>query len=217
MPESQITATAAGTNSGSAVGNPAPDGSPPTPPTVSREDFDALKRQNDWLAGQVRKLTEGAKSAPNPIAEPKPQREALAELQAEIIKDRTEAAAERRDLAIERAVQIDGVDAEALHDHLVARYGQQIKVDGRKVFYEDPATNERIPIDDFVRSLTSGAVGDRFKKAIPAGPRPTTGGRPSPHAPKSFSEMSQVERIELQRKDPRAYLAAMSSEYRSTR
>ena len=56
MADSQNTATAAGTNSGLAAGNPALEGSPTnTPQTVSREDFDALKRQNDWLAGQVRK------------------------------------------------------------------------------------------------------------------------------------------------------------------
>lgn len=219
MSDSNTTATGAGTNTGSAAGNPASEGSPNTPQAVSIEEFAALKKQNDFLAKQFREINQKLSTfTPAPAKseddEPKTVREGLTKLQAEIKADREAIAQERREVALQQAVNANGVDAdnaELLLDHISQRYGKNIKVDGRKVYHEDPVTGETAEIKDFVADLLKGPKGDRFRSAAKPGPKPVSGQRPRASSASSFLDMPQEERIKLQRENPAEYMRRMQA------
>lgn len=205
-------AAAAQTNSGAASGSQASEGNPP-PQTVTLEQFQALQKELGWACKQIREFasSRNAHAAPANSAEPATVREDLSKLRTEIVSEREAAAAERRDLAIEQSVRVDGFDSEALLDHVQARHGKNIKVEGRQVYHEDPTTGERLPIAEFVKKLTSGSQGDRFRKAAAPGPRGVSGQRPNLSGAPNFTDMPQEERLKLQRENPAEYMRRLQA------
>lgn len=211
------TATGAGPNTGLAEGSPAPEGTP-NPQTVSVEEFAALKRQNDWLAKQVRELATAKQPTPAKSDEPATLKERLDKVEATLATERAMNAAGKQKFALLQAVSASGVDAdnaELLLDHIQVRHSANIKLgeDGEPI-YDDPETGDRKSIKDFVAGLLKGPRGDRFRTAKPSGPNSKSlrggGNRPTSSAP-DFNDLSLEDRLALRNKSQSEYLRSMSS------
>jgi len=165
--------------------------------------FEGLKKQIAGLQQQVQ--TAKPKEEPNVLAEIEQQR-------AELRAFKEAAIAEKRESAIQAAIASHGIDADNadyLYDHIIVRHASKVKVEGNKVFVEDPVTGEQQTVKDFVGGLLKGPRGDKFKPAPAVTQTParsvrtsTTGGA----ARVPYAELPKEERLKMSEEERRAYV-----------
>jgi hypothetical protein len=192
--------------------NPGQTAEPTAANQGEQEEFDfkagyqELKKQLGQLFGKYRNL-ESAVSQPKPD---KPQqqdpeattlRARLERIEAERQAEREEITRERRDASVQNAILKHGLseeDAEILFDHIQARYGPGIKVEGRTVAYVDPTTGDPMPIQGLVDQVMK-SKGAKFMPPaqVPGGRglKPSNGGVRPKFVP--YMELSPEERAKL--------------------
>lgn len=195
-----VTPAAGTTNGGAAEATPAPNATA-NPPSISPEKFAALEKQVAFACKSIREFSEKF-TQPTTPAEPPTLKEDLTKLREEIRAEKKQAEADRKEAGLRTAIASHGIDAvraELLFDHINARHGGNVKVEGRTEIYEDPLTADKQPLKDFVGSLLSGPLGEMFK-AAPA-PGPDTRGlgtnRNANQARAKFSDLSTEEQQKL--------------------
>ena len=159
-----------------------------------------FEEKNRGLYAEIRRLKEAA-------AQPKPQaeeptttvRQELEALRNDIRRERAEADKEKRESAIQSAIASHGIDsenAELLYDHVVMRFGDNIKVDGRKVVYDDPITGDQKTVKDFIGDVLK-IKGDKFRPPVqtPTGRGLRTGNN-SPR-PLGYQDLPEADRLKL--------------------
>lgn len=185
---------------------PAPQNPPADPGAevqyVTREELQAQSNLIGGLRNQIHALVKqlGELKTPPTLApaEPGTVREELNRFKAEILADRDAARRETQSSAIQSAILANGIDAdgaEILFDHVMAKHGERIKVEGRNVYHENEL-GERKPVKDFVAELLKGPRGERFKPAPATSSLPRGSGAPAAGT-RRYSEMSQEERLKL--------------------
>lgn len=182
---------------------------------VSKEDFAELKRSLDWATGEIRRF-----KAAKPDATPPPQstEKALNERVSELEKERADSAAEKVEIALSKALQTHGVTSDnedVLKDHLTKRHKISYDRDTKQVLYQDDLGQAK-PVAELVSAFMK-SKGKSYVPAPAVAGVPRTNGAVAPGQAKSFSEMSQTERLELKAKDKKAYFAALQAEQNSSR
>lgn len=177
------------------------------PITPKEPDFQsaltaALQPLNAKLHWLERQLKTKDTSAPDKNhGEELTQREMILSMQAEMKRDREELAKERRAAAISSAISGHGIDSDnaaLLEDHLENRYGKNIKIDGKTVYFDNEVTGEKQDVKTLVGEVMK-KFGDKFKAPVSApsarGLQPTAKrGQP---AQVTYGELSNEERNKM--------------------
>lgn len=199
VPATPAATGAASTNTGSAS-SPQASEAVETPKTVSYEEFQALKAQNDSLWKKFREANQ-TKQPNSEEAEPKTAKEDIARLRTELKLSQEKAERKVRDLALKDAIVSAGIDSDSVQifmDHVKAQHGAQIKVDDDNVLYEDPLTTVRQPISEFVASLLRGPKGDKFRAPVQtAGSKTLRSSSAQPGQRLPFGQLSPEEQQKL--------------------
>jgi hypothetical protein len=170
------------------------------------------------MAAKIRRIEQGQSNPPKQVqtsnapATEQSVKEELQQLRQQLQIEKEEAYKEKKEAAISTALSAHGIDsenAEFLSDHIQVRYAANIKVDGRKVFYEDPTTGEQTDVKSLVGTILK-TKGDKFRPAVSVpngrGLRPGTNQN---NAPISYSSMPESERQKL---SPEQQLAMVRAE-----
>lgn len=181
---------------------------PPADPTQTAntqtsgnpDKISALETQVASLVNAISRLQRLNKPAPAQAEKPSKDDE-LETARAQIIALRDATNKQTRQVAIARALMDLGFESEhheILADHIEARHGSRIKVDGLKVIFENDLGEELMP-KDYIGKLFEGAKGDRFK-TVKAGPNAKGlrgNDRPSIAGKKRYSDMTPSELSKL--------------------
>ena len=181
--------------------SPTPPAEPGEPQYATREDLQAQSNLIGGLRNELRALSkalENSRQKPAEKTEPGTVHEELSRLKADILADREAARKETQTAAVQSAILAAGIDgdgAEILFDHVMAKHGERIKVEGRSVYHENEL-GERKPVKDFVADLLKGPRGERFRPAPATSSLPRGSGAPAAGT-RRYSEMPQDERLKL--------------------
>lgn len=194
------------------------DNKPPAPPSplppqenegekatfsVTKEDWEASKRERNALAAELRLLKKSIPAAPPaPVEdeEAKTQKEQLAAVRKQLKRQEDAARAVGIRAAITKNGIVDPDQAEILFDHLERKHGTEITTDLGTTVVKDE-TGETRDIGDFVADLLKGPKGKVFRPEKTPGPNARGGRGGSAPIPgqKSVMEMSMDERLKMPR------------------
>lgn len=143
----------------------------PNPEYVSKKDVAKIVANS--IDAAFRRRDEEAQAKTQEQASPSQETltARLTRIEAERKAEQEEVKRDRRDNAIQSAINSYGLDtdnAELLHDHLAQRFGDRIKVDGKSVYVEDDEAPEgKADIKTFIGKILK-AKGDKFRPAVQA-------------------------------------------------
>jgi len=185
---------------------------------VSKEEFAELKRSLDWATAEVRRLKSSSPAKSESTGTTPTAEKAISDRLNEVEQRQARADAKIVSSTLRDALKAHGVtpdNEEVLMDHLQKRHKITCDRETDAVTYQDDFGQAK-PVAELVASFMK-SKGKNYVPAPAVAGVPRANGAVAPGQAKSFSEMSQQERLELKAKDRKAYFAALQAEDNANR